>query len=208
MTNEDVSIVPFRHFKQWCHENNLNPIEEVKKIDAKGYYIMNIMTYLIGDSDKHDGNWGFFRDNDTGKLLGLHPLFDFNNAFDNYNLKDGGICIPEIIPNTDSDYPPFIVTKSQKEAALEGIKHVQLIQKYKIAEEMFLTENDFAVFCNRCSDLGIEISIGSKVSLEQCISEKEFKRKFLHNIDKENDKEEIRKNLDETTYMKQEHLMA
>ncbi|MEG0692913.1 MAG: hypothetical protein RR444_07510 [Oscillospiraceae bacterium] len=96
MTNEDLSIVPYRHLKKMFKNQGLAPIDEIKKIDQEGYYKMNVMTYLIGDSDKHDGNWGLLRDNDTGNFIRLHPLFDFNCAFENYNKEDGGWCVPEI----------------------------------------------------------------------------------------------------------------
>lgn len=160
MTSEELSIVPFRHFNRWCFENNKNAIAEVKKIDAAGYYAMNVMTYLIGNSDNHDGNWGFFRDNETGKLISLHPLFDFNCAFDNYNLPDGGSCIPENITHYEEgdDFGfPFEVTISLREAALEGIKHIDLKQLAPVTSDMFLSMDDFRVFQHRCSELGIQL---------------------------------------------------
>ena len=160
MTDEQTSMVPFRHFQEWCYHQKKNPIEEVKRIDADGYYKMNVMTYLIGNSDNHDGNWGFYRDNETGKLTTLHPLFDFNYAFDNYSSPDGGWCIPECITffNQEEDGDiPFQATKTQKEAALEAMQHVTITQLKPVTGDMFLSVSDFEVFRGRCRELGLQL---------------------------------------------------
>ena len=160
MTDEHIYMVPFRHFQEWCYHQKKNAIEEVKKIDLDGYYKMNVMTYLIGNSDNHDGNWGFYRDNETGKLTSLHPLFDFNYAFDNYSTPDGGWCIPECITffgqEEDGD-TPFRATKTQKEAALEAMQHVTITQLRPVTKDMFLSTADFEVFQERCRELGIRL---------------------------------------------------
>jgi len=163
MTDENRSMVPFRHFKQWCKHHGKNPIDEVKKIDQDGYYKMQIMTYLIGDLDKHDGNWGFFRDNTTGKLKCIHPMFDFNCAFEGYYEKDGGWCIAEEIdiPLGDGEFD-FRPTKTQKQVALEGISQVSIHQVHPISRDMFLTEKDFQIFQERCTELGIALSIAEQ----------------------------------------------
>lgn len=170
MTNEDLSIVPFRHFKAWCEHYGKDAIEEVKKIDFEGYHRMNIMTYLIGNADNHDGNWGFYRDNHTGDLIGLHPLFDFNCAFENYREKDGGWCLPEDVFSYDSENREeysFEHTKTLKEAALEGIAEVDTQQRYPVTEDMFLSAEDYQIFQSRCDELGIDLIKAKHKNLEQ-----------------------------------------
>ena len=53
---------------------------------------MNIIDYLIGNTDRHWGNWGVWVDNSTNKIIGLHPLMDFNKAFTSYDTLEGAIC--------------------------------------------------------------------------------------------------------------------
>lgn len=168
MTNEDRSIVPYRHFIAACKRKGIDDVDDiinkVKKIDATGYYTMNIMTYLIGNSDNHDGNWGFFRDNDTGKLLRIHSLFDFNCAFENYDKKDGGWCIPElkkIVMDESNElfYEPDSLSKTLQEASLEAVNYVDIEMKHPIRKDYFLSDGDYEVFRTRCDELGIEVKL-------------------------------------------------
>lgn len=43
---------------------------------------------LIGNSDRHMGNFGFIRDVETGKITGFAPVFDLSGAF--WGLLSGG----------------------------------------------------------------------------------------------------------------------
>ncbi len=180
MTNENTSIVPFRHFRLFCERNHCDPIEEIKKVDPDGYYRMNIATYLIGNTDNHDGNWGLYRDNNTGQFLGIHPLFDFNNAFYGYAFENGGNCIPEmtIIKHGlnelfDWTYEP---TKSQQEAAIEAIQHVTIEAKSSVMRSSFLNDNDCDEFCARCNRLGIAIEVVEDRNYFDRLFEEDYER--------------------------------
>ena len=48
--------------------------------DIKKIYKMIIFDILIGNSDRHQDNWGLMFDKDC-KLTGLTPIFDFDHAF-------------------------------------------------------------------------------------------------------------------------------
>ena len=61
----------------------------VLRHDAYGFHMMNIIDYLIGNTDRHWGNWGFWVINAENRLGALHPLMDFNQAFQSYNTLDG-----------------------------------------------------------------------------------------------------------------------
>ena len=39
-----------------------------------------VLDFIISNTDRHDQNYGFWMDNDTGMIVGLSPLFDFNCA--------------------------------------------------------------------------------------------------------------------------------
>lgn len=69
-----------------------NYLQELLNIDAENTYRMFIVDYLISNPDRHSLNWGLFYNCDTMQILGLHPLFDHNNAFDTGVMQrvDGG----------------------------------------------------------------------------------------------------------------------
>lgn len=50
---------------------------------------MNLCDYLVGNTDRHCGNWLFLYD-DTG-ITGYAPLMDFNHAFEANNDTS---CLP------------------------------------------------------------------------------------------------------------------
>lgn len=41
---------------------------------------MIIIDAIVGNGDRHDGNFGYIRSSDTGKYLGMAPLYDFDMA--------------------------------------------------------------------------------------------------------------------------------
>ena len=63
--------------------------ESILKLDAYNYYMMNIIDYLTGNTDRHWGNWGVLVDNENNKALCLHKLMDFNQAFHAYDTMEG-----------------------------------------------------------------------------------------------------------------------
>ena len=80
--------------------------------------MMNILDYLVGNTDRHWKNWGLLVDNETNQPIRLHDLMDFNRAFQQYDTLDGANCLT--------------VGKrhlSQREAAEEAIKKIGLNQK-------------------------------------------------------------------------------
>ena len=40
--------------------------------------MMNILDYLVGNTDRHWENWGLLVDNETNRPIRLHDLMDFN----------------------------------------------------------------------------------------------------------------------------------
>ena len=99
--------------------------------------MMNILDYLVGNTDRHLGNWGLLVDNETNRPIRLHDLMDFNRAFQQYDTLDGANCLT--------------VGKrhlSQREAAIEVVQAIGLNQnrnieektlhKYEMIKKMFL----------------------------------------------------------------------
>lgn len=165
ITNEDIGIVRFSEFRNYCIRYHKDPIEEVKKIDAENYYKMNIIMYLIGNSDNHDQNWGFYRDMNTGELLRVHPIFDLNCSFDEmiYFNEDGGVCLPTLQYRQAEEDDPFsyeyVGGITALEAALEAANHVQILQQSPIFHDWFLSKEYEKTFIERCARLGISIKI-------------------------------------------------
>ncbi len=80
-TSEEISLVTFEEFSVFCESYGCSPYEEAVKVDKKAYRQMQIGDYLLNNDDRHGQNWGFFMENDTGKLTGYCPLFDHDHAF-------------------------------------------------------------------------------------------------------------------------------
>ena len=88
ITSEERSIVSMEFMDVYCANHDLDIEQFVLNKDAHSFYMMNIMDYLVGNSDRHWGNWGFYVDNATNTPLKLHPLMDFNKAFTNYETTE------------------------------------------------------------------------------------------------------------------------
>lgn len=145
ITDEGRSIVSMEHIDIYCANHNIDANEFVLKKDAYSYYMMNIIDYLIGNSDRHWGNWGFWVDNETNKILQLYPLMDFNKAFTSFNSVEGGKC------------QTVRKSISQKEAALQAVKEIGLNQKSEVKKEWFKNEADYKMFEKRLAVLKNDI---------------------------------------------------
>lgn len=80
-TSENTALVTFEEFQVFCNYYKLNPYEEAIKIDRKAYLQMQVADYILNNNDRHEQNWGFLMDNESGKLMGHCPLFDHDHAF-------------------------------------------------------------------------------------------------------------------------------
>ena len=98
----------------------------VLALDARNYYMMNIVDYLIGNTDRHWGNWGVLVNNSTNQPLRLHDLMDFNQAFNAYDTMDGSNCLTG-----------FGVKMTQREAALQAVEKIGLNQICAVDSSIF-----------------------------------------------------------------------
>ncbi len=125
ITSEQISIVSSEFIEIYCMNNDKDKMEFILKKDAYSYYMMNIIDYLIGNTDRHWGNWGFSVDNATNKIIKIHPLMDFNKAFLSYETVDGALC-----QTTETQM-------SQRQAAIEAVQKVGLNQISEIDRSWF-----------------------------------------------------------------------
>lgn len=143
MTTDKINILPAMDFNSYCLRNGLNFTDECLKIDADSIYKMWIVDYLTANRDRHDMNWGFFFDCDENKILGCHPLFDHNNAFDR-----------DFMSNDDSPYQA-VEDMTMKEAAMLAMNHVDFHFTGNITREDFITDRQYECFLRRAKQLGI-----------------------------------------------------
>ena len=137
ITSEAQSLVPMEAVEIYCLNHGLERDAFVLEKDAYAFHMMNLIDYLVGNTDRHWGNWGFLVDNDTNRLERLHPLMDFNKAFLSYDTIDGARC------QTSAR------KLSQLDAAREAVQAVGLNQIAEIKPEWFEDAAQWQMFCKR-----------------------------------------------------------
>lgn len=143
MTGMEYSIVSREAFEIYAVNHDIDPMEYILDLDAYSFYMMNILDYLVGNTDRHWGNWGFLVDNKNGQALRLHDLMDFNQSFREYDTPEGAGC--QTINNRKI---------SQREAALEAVQKVGLNQIAEVKEEWFEDrKEEFLMFRQRLQQL-------------------------------------------------------
>ena len=137
ITSEENSIVPMEFIEVYAVNNDTDKFSLVLEKDSYNYYMMNVLDYLIGNTDRHWGNWGFLVDNKTNTLLKLHPLMDFNKAFTSYDGISGAMCL------TTKE------TMTQMQAAIEAVHQIGLNQTAEIQESWFYDKKVKEMFFKR-----------------------------------------------------------
>ena len=116
MTSKEKSIVPAQYVEIYAANRGATLQEIVARQDEYSYHMMNIIDYLVGNTDRHWENWGFRVNNSNNRLEKLHPLMDFNHAFCSYDTLEGAKCL-----TTEKNM-------SQKDAAILGVQKIGLNQ--------------------------------------------------------------------------------
>lgn len=137
VTSLAYSIVPMEYFEVYCINHEIDKMQYLLNLDAYSYYMMNIMDYLIGNTDRHWGNWGLLVDNETNKPVRLYDLMDFNKAFQAYDTVEGANCLTA--PNK----------MSQKEAAIEAVQKIGLNQISEVDYKWFSDNSQREMFIDR-----------------------------------------------------------
>ena len=141
VTSLEKSIVPMEYADIYAANHDTSRMELIDRYDLYGYHMMNIIDYLIGNTDRHWGNWGFWIDNRTNRPIRLHPLMDFNKAFLAYEDLEGARCLTAPTP------------MSQRQAARQGVKAVGLNRISEIQKEWFDNPETREMFFRRLRDL-------------------------------------------------------
>jgi hypothetical protein len=137
ITSMEKSIVPMEYAVIYAANHDTSLKDMIAEYDQYGYHMMNIIDYLIGNTDRHWGNWGFWIDNSTNLPLKLHPLMDFNKAFLDYEKIEGARCLT-------ADFP-----MNQLEAAAIGVRSIGLNQIREVERDWFCNQAEWEMFSRR-----------------------------------------------------------
>ena len=124
MTSKEESIVSAEYVDIYAANHGKTLEDIIRKQDLYGFHMMNIVDYLVGNTDRHWGNWGFRVNNADNRLGKLHPLMDFNRAFRAYDTLEGVRCLT------------VKGNRTQLDAALEGVRRVGLNQVRDLPEDL------------------------------------------------------------------------
>ena len=150
ITSKDYSIVSMEAFEVYAANHGRNTKKYILSLDRHNYYMMNIVDYLVGNTDRHWGNWGVFVRNSNNKPVRLYDLMDFNQAFHSYDDIEGANC-----------QTMFGEHMNQKEAAIQSVERIGLNQKKEISKTCFDELPQFYdMFCKRL-DLLKSVSKGN-----------------------------------------------
>lgn len=139
ITSKEYSIVPMEFFEIYAANHNRNIKKYILSLDKHNYYMMNIVDYLVGNTDRHWGNWGVLVCNSNNKPVKLYNLMDFNQAFQSYDNVEGSNC-----------QTMFGEHMSQKQAAIKAVKKIGLNQIREVKREVFCELPQFyEMFCKR-----------------------------------------------------------
>ena len=139
ITSKEYSIASMEAFEIYAANHNRSTKKYVLSLDKYNYYMMNIIDYLIGNTDRHWGNWGVLVCNSNNKPVRLHDLMDFNQAFNSYENMEGSNC-----------QTMFGKHMNQKEAAIRSVAKIGLNQIKEVNKEIFNELPQFyEMFCKR-----------------------------------------------------------
>lgn len=80
LNTKDVSYVPFFQAADPSFPNALAVLSRLDSGMAQAYRSMLVFDAVTANIDRHGANFGVLRDNATGEVLGMAPIFDHNLA--------------------------------------------------------------------------------------------------------------------------------
>lgn len=139
ITSKEYSIVSMEAFEIYAANHDRNIKKYILSLDKYNYYMMNIVDYLVGNTDRHWGNWGVLVRNSDNKPVRLYDLMDFNQAFHSYDDINGANC-----------QTMFGERITQKDAAIRAVEHIGLNQIKDVSQDVFYELPQFyEMFCQR-----------------------------------------------------------
>ena len=77
---DHMSFVEAHEVMSYCKDRQKDFKTEIMQKFEKDFSNMAVIDYIIQNTDRHDQNYGFFMNNETGELECMAPLFDHNQA--------------------------------------------------------------------------------------------------------------------------------
>ncbi len=153
IVNSNRSIVTAHNLMSWCIRTQKDWVAETKKIDAKTFGKMLIVDFIVSNSDRHNGNWGFFMDANTGHLTQCHPLLDHNLAFNKETMHD-----KEGLQSLTFKW------MTKYEAAKSALSYADFQINPEIPRDVFLQPSHAESFLKKCDMLGFKVKMISASS--------------------------------------------
>ncbi|MCI8635555.1 MAG: hypothetical protein HFJ05_08135 [Eubacterium sp.] len=139
ITSKEYAIVSMESFEIYAANHDRDIKKYILALDRHNYYMMNIVDYLVGNTDRHWGNWGVLVRNSNNKPIRLHDLMDFNQAFHSYHNIEGSNC-----------QTVFGERMNQKDAAKKAVARIGLNQIKEVPEAVFgELPQYYEMFCKR-----------------------------------------------------------
>ena len=124
VTSKEWSIVFAGDMGEYLRNEGKSLWELVSSQDEYGFHMMNIIDYLIGNTDRHWRNWGFWVSNEDNQPGKLFPLMDFNRSFRAYDTLEGDQCFP------------LKGKMTQRAAAVWGVQKIGLNQNKALPKDL------------------------------------------------------------------------
>ena len=143
----------YTHFIDICKQNNIKNVKE--RIDE-----MIALDFIIGNEDRHRGNFGILRNAETLEWLGIAPIFDNGNSFffdqEDEELNYCGIdSLGKAFGDSNRlnlkliDYPQWYDKKNSGkiiDIVAEGLKDNEKIKPKRIDKVVEITRERINVF--------------------------------------------------------------
>jgi hypothetical protein len=80
MATDKYSLASAQDVRDWCDHQGIDFLGYVKERFPERFADMCVADYVLGNPDRHYENWDFIIDNKNNNIIGLAPLYDFNQA--------------------------------------------------------------------------------------------------------------------------------
>ncbi len=78
-TSDRFSLVKAIDIMDWCQHTKQN-FDKLVSQYSRDFANMVVADCLLGNTDRHNENWGFLVDNDTNTIVSMAPVYDLNQA--------------------------------------------------------------------------------------------------------------------------------
>ena len=104
LINEKTFMLSYSDCYWVKDENNTIRFEDMIREFGIEAVRMFAIDAIIGNGDRHAGNFGFLQDANTGEVLGMSPLFDFDHALDDSKEEVSGYLLSTLMNLNNTEY--------------------------------------------------------------------------------------------------------